>query len=551
MKPSSTEARPSLEFDLSWKIVDHSALGPLHLWSRRLEALWSYPVLESNTAQAALVLAMLLICALRAWIGLTGMQVFSHDAFMPLDGAWRLLNGQRPHIDFYSYIGVLAYLPTAAGLLLSHGGAQGFGYGQALTGGLLGLWAFLLARRRLSGLAAVLFCLAVVLLCTAPYALGYSPLDISPATTYNRYGYAALALILLEAVATRPGITRLEQLLGGVSTGSLIALLAFQKITFFGAALFLLGALAFCRTQTARRWAGIAMGFAWLTLGFCAYFGFRLMPMLRDLVMVAGGKRIHVRIYMLDSVFAEAAALAGFALLAALLLTLQNRPNLARSLGIAGAAVCSSGLLLILGNCEPHGAPLALFFVLIALSQFSFRASGATQLLRGGVLLWGTVFTVAALAPNALAFGYATALRITSAPRETPMAGVNLSSFVPVSNGDNYRVFVNDGLALLNAYRAPGDTVMSLDFTNPFSYGLGLKPARGGTTALHYQTTFNDLHRPTAEWLFGSANLVMVPKNFSDPTLQESIPRLYGLYLETHFRLLAESREWKLYRSRT
>ena len=566
MKPSTAEPRAAslgvsgLDVAFSWKVEEAAEateapqaapLRALHQWAGRLEAFWWHPLLHSYSAQTALLLTVLAVCALRAWIGLSGMQTFCHDAFMPLDGAWRLLNGQRPHIDFYSYIGVLAYAPTAAGLLLSHGGAQGFGYGQALTGGILGAWTFLLARKRLPDVPAVLFCLAMVLLCTAPFAMGYSPLNISPANTYNRYGYAALALILLEAVAHRPSLTKFEEWLGGISTGSLIALLAFQKITFFGAAVFLLGALAFCRTQTARRWAGIAIGFASFSFAFCAYFGFHLMPMLQDLIMVAGGKRIHARLYLLDSILAEAAALACFVLMATLLLSLHNRLSAARSLGIAGAAVCFTGILLVFGNFEAHGAPLALFFVLIAVSQLSFRASGAGQLLRGAVLLWGTVFTIAALVPDGLAFGYSTALRIASSPHEKPMAGKNLASFIPVSNGIDYGTFVNDGMVLLNAYRQPGDTVMSLDFTNPFSYGLGMKPARGGTTALHYQTTFNDQHRPTAEWLFGSAKLVMVPKIFSDPSLDDSMPRLYGPYLESHFRLLAESPQWKLYRSRT
>ena len=567
MKPSIAEPRAAslnvsgenvagMDVAFSWKVAEAAEasqaapLGALYRSASRLEAFWWHPILHSYSAQTALMLVMLSVCALRAWIGLSGMQTFCHDAFMPLDGAWRLLNGQRPHIDFYSYIGVLAYAPTAAGLLLSHGGAQGFGYGQALAGGMLGVWTFLLARKRLPGVPAVLFCLAMVLLCTAPFAMGYSPLNISPANTYNRYGYAALALILLEAVAHSPRFTKLQDRLGGISTGSLIALLAFQKITFFGAAIFLLGALAFCRTQTARRWAGIGLGFSSVTLAFCAYFGFHLMPMLQDLIMVAGGKRIHARAYLLDSILAEAAALGCFVLMTTLLLALHNRISASRSIGIAGAAVCFAGILLVFGNFESHGAPLALFFVLIALSQLSFRTNGASQLLRGGVLLWGTVIIIAALLPDGLAFGYATALRIAASPHEKPMAGNNLASFVPVSNGIEYGTFVNDGMVLLNAYRLPGDTVMSLDFTNPFSYGLGMKPARGGTTALHYQTTFNDQHRPTAEWLFGSAKLVMVPKIFSDPSLDDSIPRLYGPYLESHFRMLAESPQWKLYRSR-
>ena len=62
------------------------------------------------------------------------MRCYSHDAFMVLDGAWRMLNGQRPHLDFNSMIGPAAYLPTVVGFRLASNTSAGFGYGQALVG---------------------------------------------------------------------------------------------------------------------------------------------------------------------------------------------------------------------------------------------------------------------------------------------------------------------------------------------------------------------------------------------------------------------------------
>src|ERR1039458_7597176 len=49
--------------------------------------------------------AMLGVCMIRAYIGLATMRIYSHDAFVFLDGGWRLLNGQIPHRDFYSDLG--------------------------------------------------------------------------------------------------------------------------------------------------------------------------------------------------------------------------------------------------------------------------------------------------------------------------------------------------------------------------------------------------------------------------------------------------------------
>ena len=57
---------------------------------------------------------------------------------------------------------------------------------------------------------------------------------------------------------------------------------------------------------------------------------------------------------------------------------------------------------------------------------------------------------------------------------------------------------------------------MSLDFTNPFSYGLWIPPASGGSTNLAFNGSFNAKHNVSPEKLFGAADLVMWPAA-SDP----------------------------------
>jgi hypothetical protein len=125
-----------------------------------------------------------------------------------------------------------------------------------------------------------------------------------------------------------------------------------------------------------------------------------------------------------------------------------------------------------------------------------------------------------------------------------------LSGFSVAGDERWYADFVNDGFALIRRFRGPEDTVMCLDFTNPFSYGLRMKPAPGGTTVLRYQTNFKDDSRPSAGALFGSAKLVMLPKFFSDGSLAGSVERLYGSSLDAQFELIGESTSWKLYRHR-
>ena len=122
---------------------------------------------------------------------------------MVLDGGWRILNGQRPQVDFSPGIGSLALLLVAGGLKLAHNSVHGIGYASALLGVVVGLWGYVLGRRRMGWIPAILVAMTLVLIGVAPYPLGWPPNMLSHAMSYNRYGYALLGLVMLEAFQRR------------------------------------------------------------------------------------------------------------------------------------------------------------------------------------------------------------------------------------------------------------------------------------------------------------------------------------------------------------
>ena len=294
---------------------------------------------------------------------------------MLFDGAWRMISGQKPHSDFYSHLGFLTYAPTVAGLWIARGSAWGFGYGQALTGIILGIWAFVLGRKRLADLSLALMCIAVTLMTVAPFALGF-PLKVGPATTYNRLGYALIALCILEAIAKTSGSSSVE-FWGGFSSGCVVAISLFLKVTYFAAAGMLLVMLTPCRAQKRIRWAGVAAGFTATFLLCCAYLGFNLRPMLQDLITIGGGKHIHPGGYLVDEILQNAAVTLTFVVLAALLV--QSHGQSGSRVAWAGIVICSAGLALILGNSEESGFPLACFLAIVILDQLSLLLSAASE----------------------------------------------------------------------------------------------------------------------------------------------------------------------------
>ena len=123
-----------------------------------------------------------------------------HDVFIPLDAAWRTLQGQWPHSDFYSPIG-LAYfwLHGAAASLFGMNGRV------VIWASLLALAfvippALVLAWRRLGALAATALIVMLTVLVAAPTFIDGPSTVIVHLANYNRIGGALDALVCLWAL---------------------------------------------------------------------------------------------------------------------------------------------------------------------------------------------------------------------------------------------------------------------------------------------------------------------------------------------------------------
>lgn len=145
-----------------------------------VEDFWRRP--GSFFSSAIFWLLLLGMVVVRACVALYGTRSYSHDAFMVLDGAWRMLNGQRPHVDFNSVIGPAAYLPTLVGFRLASNTVAGFGYGQALIALLLRVWAYLLGGK-LYQVPRVFYASCVAAIAVSPATLGMSHFALTPSVT--------------------------------------------------------------------------------------------------------------------------------------------------------------------------------------------------------------------------------------------------------------------------------------------------------------------------------------------------------------------------------
>ena len=506
---------------------------------------WNFPAFEYLPIRALVTVIILGLCLVRAYVGMWGSRIYTQDAFSILDGAWRVINGQRPHVDFYTGLGPVTYLMTAGGVWIAHGNAVGLAYGQAIFGCVAGLWTYLLSERRMRDIAGIFVCVIVVLLAIVPTTVGDSAQGITPATTYNRCGYALVALLMIESIAARKPGGASGEFWGGASTGLVLGTLLFLKISFFMGAGFLLVVLVPLRRQTRGRWLGIGAAFALTVLAFAWYLRFDLAAVFNDLRTVAHTKHVMLGWYLLRDVIVNAAPFLIFVYLIS-----QNMPSQwdRKMLRLAGLGVCLAGFFLLLTSWQFYTLPLDSVMVVLLLDRaIPDAASGTPRVaLPISALLLGSLFAVNFVGSHALALEFAVSQKLQ------PQAYTGFTA--PVLAGFNstverdYVKYVNEGCDLLNRYRKPGESVISLNFSNPFSFALGMKPSLGGTTWLQYGTNFDDTHGPSAERVFGNSTLVMLPKVFSDLTLPETVPRIYGPFLKRHYVLAAESASWRLYR---
>ena len=508
---------------------------------------------------------LLTICGMAAFTGAVPTREYGHDIFTMLDNGWRIISGQRPHVDYTSAWGPVTFLITALGLKLSHYTVDGIGYGSAVFGLLIGLWSYGVSRGRMESSPRILLSLLLAALVVAPFPLGSSPLISSHAMVYNRYGYALLGLIMLEAFQPFGGARgKPGSWLGGISSGAAAALCLFLKASFFLISLLLLGASLLLWSRTRQRLLGLAFGFVSVTLVFLAYLGFDIQAVIGDLRMAAGAKSQSLSAYGLIAL----AVFNSLHLLGVLLLALAGSLAVGAvsprwldfRLLFLGALTFTVDLLARFTSCQGDATPMAAVFALMVMNTITARqiklpdaAACVTRPYYAAMLSLGGLLLLPQLTSDlgGIAYGVwkkarpynlAQVTRFTE-PRLAPL--LLYDGATPGSNGTIYTTYVNDGAALLRRVSGPGETVITMDMTNPFSYALGRKPALGGIAAAAYGNTLSDTHRPSDDAYFGNADIAMVPKH---PALDDGLYVSYEAALNKRFRLAAETGWWRLYR---
>ncbi|MGA3162099.1 MAG: hypothetical protein ABSC77_12860 [Terracidiphilus sp.] len=518
---------------------------------------------DSRRLRWALVLIVLLYLICLAVFEAGPINHWAEDTFMLLDGGWRIFNGQMPYRDFYLVLGPLEYILTAAGMLLTNGSPQAIAVSNATFGITVGIWGWLLSRRRMPAVPALMVTAWLILTATCPTSLGSSPNVLSCAMLYNRHGYALLGLVLVEC-AFASGRSRFW---GGVSSGVALILLAFLKLNFFGAAfLMLLATMPVKRGEMQRAW-GILAGLACAFAAFIVYLRFAIFSFFSDMRLVIQARNGQLSFKATVAEIAGSAELLTLAIMTVIVALLVSRGKLWQRYEVRvillGGIVIATGVLLKLSNCDERLYALASLWAIILIAQLTaaypeakekLAISAVILLSLGGILVefngdaWSMLTLLRYQAPSVRSMGAG----IDGRGMERLKFYEDLSDPQGSMKGDNgsfYVSIVNDGLELLEKSSTQQESVLTLSYNNPFSYILRRKPALGGSTWLALGDNVPNNHLLEASQVFGNADLMMVPhypnvNQDSDIALAET----YHPYLSAHFSFVASSKWWSLYR---
>ena len=495
-------------------------------------------------------------------------KVMTQDLLFNLSGAWHVYSGHVAHVDFHDASGRLSFLLTALGFHLLGPVPFAFLVNVAIMGAALFAAAFLAAMRRLPLLPAAIFVVFATLLALMPANVGDRPEHYSFAMSYNRYGWSAYSILaLILFVPPREERDRKDGAWIDIAVaGGLLAAMFHLKITYFAAGLATLGFAVLFHPHVGRYWR------AWLVVGALLVLNALAphnQPYLADILDWATSGAVRKAATLHFNNFVAAIDQYGpylAAVAVGLWMWWSGRATFRLPLTLLFLLVMS--LLLLSQNSQAAGMPSAIVVLFVLYDQLRTAFSSLSNRDIAPWLLTLLLFPLFAVG------GYATSIagyhasardgRGLHVVERTNLRGLAVpegqrGTFLSFSHSFDYPsrpadapaqplyllsdyeyVLILTDAADLLAGRRPGGIAL-LDSVNPLPFMLGVEPARGA----NLWSTWNAPKRPASKFLAG-ARYVLVPKFSTTPQWTDDMLRLYGGYLEEHFRWTAETRCWIL-----
>jgi hypothetical protein len=519
------------------------------------------------------------------WTPTTVLSLMANDSMIFFDAIYRIGLGERPSVDFPTALGpVMLYLP-AFGAWLTHGDAGAVEAASAIFALVVGVaTAQAGAARFPSAVVAVL--VLVVFLVSVPAALlgGYEGNSITAVGTggevvaggmtlamfYNRWGWALLIPIFCYLAPRRDNAA--PTIAETLSLSLLLAILFYLKLNYFAVGLAACGLFAWLNPG---RWRTLAVGAAaTLALVLLAGLTTGLLPAyLRDVAFaakVSGGRgsfleiiRINLRDLLLAgaplAVLAFARRLSwrdvlmvAFMIVGCLFVINQNGQyvvmpplvvigayGVARLAGTGkaerAARLGAYAVFLLLCSSLLLDRGLAMIDQAYAAHREHLRGPepwSATPGLRGVYVMERESYLGELRAAD------------TEGKRILAFMRANQMGRLQPLRQQEYMETLVAGADELRRVMKPGESVVTLDMSNPFNFMLGARPARGSWLTMDAGRTLTEELHPAPEDIFADADHVMIAKLSLTYTSSMLAMKVYAPWLAQHYAERVETPYW-------
>lgn len=487
-----------------------------------------------------------------------------------------MLHGQVPHNDFYTHLGAIIPLLTAAGMKL-------FGTTDGVAGACLLVYCFVapvlfyIAMARLSAFWVIVLELWLGLCVLTQRPLGYSSLSIGPAMQYNRWfeSFICILFLLLFFDRRKPGEGQTSdtgrRIFESFLVGTIVGLCIFCKLTYFVVALSAVLFSVISRQNNTFNFPAIAAGAIFSIMIFVGLLHIDPARLFEDYTLIAHTQSFELQLTELYSKVVGTYLvellgkcegiwlhLAFCAILWTCLAGSSDRKLPIKS-GLTALFFIGSGWALYCTNSEigdPQTAslaPLYLFSTFNSRVANFFRASTRIQTcLHVSMVLAAAAFPLIVSAKDIACI--CIALRDQSRfackpnlPSNDSLYGIRLTGKL----GPDYAQYLNSGVDLIRKNNLQTKRVNTLDFTNPFPLMLQVQPPTGGAITWHDDHTVSSKYHPSAQRAFGNVQVLLIPqlgKNLHFHGLASPVLlRLYGDFIEHEFRLVDQNETWCLW----
>lgn len=473
---------------------------------------------------------------------------FGHDTPAFLDGAWRIQNGQLPHIDFSSIVGYGFLYQQYIFLKLFNYDIIAIAVSTAVLITLLMIMylSFYKSKTFITNstfpLRLYIF-LLLISLGLGQYCFGYVFTELTYACLYNRYGFECLLLLVLILIILNGKSTiNKKDIALLIAISLLVNYLLFVKITFFLVA----GGLVFLFTI----FKYISFNhFKYLLLFFLIVFftvlllssenffsiikDYKSIASVRTTELIKADYIIDKFYHLLDIIFLLS---YGF-----LLFQLIRKK----------AGYKSIILLLFVG----------LMSVLLHFTNFGYRDIVFLTFIP-------CLFILPDFVPyrNLLSFKFLTfcccyfiaknlysIILIPSSKSTTHTELQNkyvkhfyISSIIPKCKLE-YSARQEDGVKLINKNIRPEEKVMSYTFENIFPLLTHTVPPKNNMLVWQDEMTYSKTHYPDPDYLFKDVNLLLIP-NCDEWEASLVMKKIYAKTVREKFTKIDQSADWTLYR---